>query len=127
MKLSNDMSLDQFRDEKVHLAVVAGIEGVNKIAVVEAGDVLNFTAEGRFGLRVGASPRQHLDRHNAAHQQMLGLEHLPHSPLPHCIENAVLSKGQFPFAGQQLIGLKSCQRAAVHEYRPQYVVIRFGG
>ena len=120
-------AIDELRNQKVDLPVMASIEGIHEIAMIERRDVLDLTAKSRFGLRIGTSSRQHLHRHDPPHQEVLGLKDLPHAALAHGIENAVLAQGQFALTSQQLVGLKAGQRALVNQGCREDVVFALGG
>ena len=64
-----------------------------------------------IGIGSRAMTRQHLDRHDAAHQPMLGLEHLAHAALADRIDHLVRAEVELRAARFQLLGLPAIESA----------------
>ena len=108
-------ALDIFGDEVIHLAVAAGVEGPQQVIVVKVTEPLDLAQKRGLGRGVRLVLGEHLHGDDPPHHRVPCLEYPPHAPLPHLVENAVLSERQLAAAEEQLLGLKLRQQFAADE------------
>ena len=112
--------------QKVDVAVVPGVERPHQVLVIELGLGADLAGEAGDGVGRGAMPRQHLDRHDAAHQPVLGLEHLAHAALADRVDDLVGSEVELRAADLELLGLPAIEPAQLDQLGGQLCVVDYG-
>ena len=99
------------------VAFVIDVVGPDDVRVVELGDRAGFEPEPlQIGRIVDAILRQHLDRHAALHELVLGQVDAAHAALADLAEQLVLAQAEaLVLAGQQLVGLPARDQAGLDQ------------
>ena len=104
-----------FGDQVMDAPFFPRIQCGDELGMVEARQRADFAAEALDGLGRGLVARQDLDGHDAAERGMLGLEDLPHSPLPDRVDDPVGAQGELGAAVEQLFRLPNVEHSPLDD------------
>src|SRR5262245_34773851 len=100
-------AIDELHDEKVRTLEYVGVVGGDDVGMAETGGRFDLALKPQQGPRQSDNlRRKHLERHQALHPRVLGLEHPSHTAFAKLIKDAIVSQHKvFAFALINGLGL----------------------